>query len=391
MQRCSNLDILRKTEYNISLLFKFKIINLKLTMSLNYLNEELERRILTGLSWEWKQVAAYYLSNKKYEQFKAPIFELKKMLSLGTWDAERNVIALNREFILSHKWEYVVEILVHEMAHQYVTVFLGADDRPHGALFLQACELFRIKPNATARYKNFNEDEPTECHDRIVEKIHKLLALAQSDNKNEAESAMLKAQSLIHYYNIELIETQKKQHYVSHWLGKCTLRHGREEYALVRFITEYYFVHSILIRSYLVERDKPGSVFEISGSQANVEIAHYVYDFIRHYIDRSWNSHPEFRQQRHKTDFALGIIAGFKDKIKLQHQQDNSGTTALVRRCDLQLQSYIKYRYPRLTSRRSGRRQENQAARQAGYKKGQEMIIHKGVTSTTQAQTRFLT
>ena len=360
-------------------------------MSLNYLTEEMERRLLAGLSWEWSQVAVYYLSRKEHKEFKQPLFELKKMASLGTWDGELKIIALNLDFVLSHRWEYVVEVLVHEIAHQYVDTFLGRDERPHGAHFHQACELFRIRPNATARYKNFSEAEPIESHDRIVGKIHKLFALAQSDNKNEAESAMLKAQSLIHYYNIELIETAKQQDYETQWLGECKLRHNREEYALVNLLKEYYFVRCILIRSYLVDRDKAGSVFEISGSRANVEIAHYVYDFIQQYIDSCWAKHPEFRQQRHKTDFALGIIAGFKDKITVRHQHDASVETALVRRSDLQLQSYMKYRYPRLVSRRGGVRQENQAAKQAGYKKGQQMIINKGVASSNGGGSRFLT
>ncbi|MCF6177100.1 MAG: SprT-like domain-containing protein [Victivallaceae bacterium] len=343
------------------------------------------------MNWEWEQVATYYLSSKELKQFKCPLFALKQMTSLGSWDSERRTIAINREFILSHRWEYVVEVLTHEIAHQYVSMFMGHDERPHGTGFRRACELFRIKPNATVRYKKNSEEEPVESQDRIVAKIHKLFALGQSDNKNEAETAMLKAQSLIHYYNIDLIETQQKQNYATRRIGECKLRHNREEYALVNFIAEFYFVRSILIRSYLVNRAKSGSVFELSGSQANVEIAHYVYDFIRQYIDRCWKLHPEFSRQQHKTDFALGIIAGFKDKVTIQHQHDDSGTTALVRRSDLQLQSYMKYRYPRLVTRRGGSRQENQAARQAGYKKGQAMIVNKGVTSTNKAQSRFLT
>lgn len=359
-------------------------------MSLNYLNEELERRILTGLSWEWGMIVYYYLPPNALQEFKKPLFELKEMASLGTWDGERKTIAINRQFILTHKWEYVVDVLVHEIAHQYVDTFLGIDASPHGPLFRQACERLRIRPDATAHYKKFTEAEPTGSHDRIVQKIHKLFALAQSENKNEAETAMLKAQALIHYYNIELIETEQKQDYVTQRLGECKLRHSRETYALVAFIAEYYFVQRMMIRSYIISKDKQGSVFEISGSRANVEIAHYVYDFICRYIDECWKNHHSTTLKRHKTDFALGIIAGFRDKISTRHLHDDSDTTALIRRSDLQLQEYMKYRYPRTVSRRRGARQSNKAAHQAGYQKGQEMVVNKGVTSTNKAQRGLL-
>jgi hypothetical protein len=39
-------------------------------------------------------------------------------------------------------------------------------------------------------------------HDRVVVRIHKLMALAESSNPNEARAAMLKAHELITRHNV---------------------------------------------------------------------------------------------------------------------------------------------------------------------------------------------
>jgi len=220
------------------------------------LNEDMERRIIRGLQWEWLDTSSYYLHRQYNRAFSLPLFTLKKMTALGRWDSERNEIALNRDFVMTHKWEYVVAVLRHEMAHQYVSRCLGNDDRPHGPLFKKACRIFRINPDASVTLPGFNDTGAEKSDDRIVAKVHKLLALAQSSNQNEAEAAMQKAQRLIHYYNIDLIEQDSKRNYCSCRLGEVKLRHRREEYALTRFLTEFYFVQVISIATFMMERDR---------------------------------------------------------------------------------------------------------------------------------------
>lgn len=48
-------------------------------------------------------------------------------------------------------------------------------------------------------------------HDKIIDKIDKLLALSRSDNENEARAAMLKAQELIAKHNIDRGELGKDE------------------------------------------------------------------------------------------------------------------------------------------------------------------------------------
>lgn len=60
----------------------------------------------------------------------------------------------------------------------------------------------------------------TEHQDKVIDKIEKLLALAGSDNENEAKSAMMKAQDLMAKYEIkreQLHEGQEEERPVVHY------------------------------------------------------------------------------------------------------------------------------------------------------------------------------
>src|SRR5437868_5340763 len=47
---------------------------------------------------------------------------------LGRWVSDLRTIEIARSLILSHPWGVVLEVLKHEMAHQYVYEVLGVSD-----------------------------------------------------------------------------------------------------------------------------------------------------------------------------------------------------------------------------------------------------------------------
>ena len=72
----------------------------------------------------------------------APGFQLVDVASrLGRWVGESRLIELSRALLLEHGWGALVEVLKHEMAHQYVDEVLGApDETSHGPAFRKVCE-----------------------------------------------------------------------------------------------------------------------------------------------------------------------------------------------------------------------------------------------------------
>jgi hypothetical protein len=161
-------------------------------------------------------------------------------------------------------------------------------------------------------------------------------------------------------------------------------------------LEDFYFVHGIWVPAYVVEKGKMGNVLEISGTAQNVRIAAYVHDFIRHFIDSQWTEYNQQKRlnQHRKTDFALGIIEGFRSKMQTRNPSGKKpgSTQALVKKEDPYLSDYVKYRYRRIVkSSLQPSRHDAQVVR-AGRSRGKKLVVYRGVTerSTTESKGRSI-
>ncbi|MBU1182228.1 MAG: SprT-like domain-containing protein [Proteobacteria bacterium] len=347
---------------------------------------EFERKILHGLALEWEN-ALYLLDSKYRKSIRLPAFSLKDMRRrLGYWSGDKNEICINREFALSRNWDSVRRILLHEMAHQLAEQVFGAQtETPHGPLFRKVCYLLR------ADYRASEEYMPDEGNSGMMGRIKKLFALAESSNRNEAESAMRKAHELAAKYNIEILARNTARNFISVFAGAPGLRHPREEYFLAQLLRDFYFVWTIWVPAYVIEKQKMGRVLELSGTPDNISIASYVYDFIRRYIDNRWTEYNSLNllNRYRKTDFASGIVRGFASKLKSDRKIKSLPGSALIKVGDPLLKEYAQYRYPRTVS--ISRKGSSCSANilQDGINIGKELVISKGITKSG-GSTRFL-
>ena len=122
------------------------------------IQEELERRILHGLSCEWEN-AFWALKAVHRAKLTRPVFSLADMNGQwGYWAEAREEICLSRRLVLGYSWSAVREILLHEMAHQFTSqVFRGPDETPHGPCFQEACHILRANPRATGDFKPLDD------------------------------------------------------------------------------------------------------------------------------------------------------------------------------------------------------------------------------------------
>ncbi len=349
---------------------------------------ELERRILHGLACEW-EASLWVLDDPHRRRMKKPLFSIRDLKNTwGSWSLTKREICLSRRLVTSHPWDAVREVLLHETAHQLAEQVLGGkDETPHGAAFLKACHLLRANPKASGAYPLLQDRvrrEQTDRNDRILIRIKKLLALAQSRNRFEAEAAMLKAHELIAVYNIDRMALEKRRHYLSIFLTRPALRHSRDVYHLAHLIQEFYFVHGIWVPAYVVEKGKMGRVLEISGTRQNIAMAGYVHDYVNRFIEMEWTRYNRTRglNSYRRTDFAVGIIEGFRQKLSGKGQKEvttrHDPHPMLVE--DVQLERYVSYKYPHTASFRRTASYQDEGILQDGVAVGKRLILHKGIS-----------
>ena len=351
------------------------------------LQEAFERQVLRGLTAEW-QTARAMLPDTLTSTIRPPLFTIREMgRRLGSWNPDKREIALSRKLVNGHRWDDVREVLLHEMAHQVAHEGLGATwQTAHGDAFRQACGYLRANPAASGTYlplrARLDRDDELNGHDRIVVKIHKLMALAESSNPNEAHAAMRKAHELIDRHQIEPTGRAVKQAYTSIFLGVPRLRHFREAYHLAHLLQDYYFVQGVWTPAWVLAKGKMGRVLEISGTPANVLVAEYVYEAVRRYIDASWRDYRAGKalNRYRQTDFAVGVVQGFRGTLQRTSTAAGGGNRLPVSVTDQALNRYVARRYPHLsTFSRSGPRHDAGIVAD-GHATGRRLVIARGIS-----------
>ena len=185
--------------------------------------QDLEYRILHGMACEW-DAAWLGLDPDKQQQIRRPTFAIKELKNQwGNWSPQKREISLSRQLVLNYPWDSIRDVLLHEMAHQMAQQLWGASAQiPHGPVFKQACRLLHIDSTASANYAPLQDRllrDASNTHDKRMLRIKKLLALAESKNRFEAEAAMTKAHELIARHNIELMQHNDERQFLSIFLG----------------------------------------------------------------------------------------------------------------------------------------------------------------------------
>ena len=365
----------------------------------NRARHELERCILHGIACEW-QAALLNLEPTKRQRMRRPLFAIKDMQTRwGNWSQEKREISLSRQLVLNYPWDSIRDVLLHETAHQIAQQLFGASmQRAHGPAFKQACEVLRIHPAASAAYQPLQDrflQDHSSNYDKRMLRIKKLLALAESKNRFEADAAMTKAHELIARHNIELNRQEDRRQFISIFIGPPALRHPREDYHLANLLQDYYFISGIWVSAYVIKKAKMGRVLEISGTVQNLKIAEYVHDFIVQFIDAQWRkyNHKKRLNRFRKTDFAVGIIEGFRDKLEssVVKKKTKKDIFALIQKGDPQLEKYFKFKYPHTASVKKTAHHQDARIIRDGKKVGKTLVIARGICEKKIGSVRLIT
>jgi hypothetical protein len=216
---------------------------------------------------------------------------------------------------------------------------------------------------------------------RVLERVHKLLALAESDNRNEAEAAAAAAQRLMLRHNLELPSDRGTEQYGFRQIGRVTGRVTEWERRLGNVLRDHFFVDVIWVPAYRVQDHKRGHVMEAIGSRENLDLASYVYDFLSRTAERLWDAHKLAQQLRGDGDrrtYFAGVMSGFAEKLESQARAHKAEGLVWVPHADLKAYTRKRHPYLRTISHRGHGRRD---AFSHGQRAGRELVLHKGVTS----------
>ena len=335
-------------------------------------------------------LAAWHAINYAHfrEALRAPTLELDDADGrLGLWRLDRRTVQISRRLVLEQPWGVVLEVLKHEMAHQYAHEVLGAvDEVAHGPAFQQVCARLGIDPAASgmpAAAHTRTDDEA-----RVLARIGALLALAESANEHEAQAAMSAAHKLMLKHNLAAAE--KPRDYAFRHLGAPSGRVQESDRVLANILSDHFFVETIWVPAYRVLEAKRGSVLEICGSDANLEMAAYAYAFLRDTAARLWTAHRRacgIRGDRDRQKFVAGVMQGFSEKLRAEAVANKRAGLVWVR--DGDLDGYFKKRNPRVrhVRFRGGGPSEAYAHGRAA---GREIILHRPVSAAASSRGRLL-
>ena len=110
---------------------------------------------------------------------------------------------------------------------------------------------------------------------------------------------------------------------------------------------KHFFVEVIWVPVYLPLEGKRGSVMEICGTPANLEMAAYVHAFLLHTGEQLWLAHKRdqrIQANRDRRTFLAGVMLGFLEKLNTERKREISKGLVWVQ--DADLQNFYRTRYP---------------------------------------------
>ncbi len=322
-------------------------------------------------------------------QLKSPLFEIREGQSrAGSWSPGLDTLSLASWLIRDYSWDVVLEVLKHEMSHQYVEHLGRGDELPHGPAFQEACDRLGVHPEfrtAQGAIPRLLSGEGQRSGGMLA-RVEKLFALAQSANEHEAALAMQKANAILRRYNLERLDRQAATDYDYLIINPGTKRIVAHQRLIAAILKDFFYVNVVIARQFEARSGETLRVIELTGAKENLAVADHVYHFLIKRLDYLWQ---EYRKSttvtgREKNSYWLGVLNGFREKLTLQDQEamratGNNTDSSLICASDPGLIRYYRARYPRLRTVQHNGPRVHVDTYQAGQQEGKQLVIHKGV------------
>ncbi|MBI2520308.1 MAG: DUF2786 domain-containing protein [Bdellovibrio sp.] len=302
---------------------------------------------------------------------------------LGSFDPHNYQIGLNERLIWESKEVVLQNILRHEMAHYMTYLLYGNTIAHHGPEYRAFCQRYGWGDEIQAARADLNQAnsqvEGDLVTERLILKVQKLLELASSSNRHEAELATIKANQLIIQHNLDLLKEKKGFDQETTFLKRILF--SKKNNAKMRAIYEALNSFQVALCFSL---GQDGVYLEAVGPYANVEMAHYVATFLDREMEILWRKameeNPNLHGLRQKNSFFTGIGQGLTQKnlSALRASPSSSVSSKDLIALEHNLQFHKERAYPRLRASFSSSKVDPMAHR-LGKSAGEKLSIRKPI------------
>lgn len=390
--------------------------------------EDWEQRIVRELYREYNHIL-----HQHREHLRPAAIELfDSETHWGLWNPQTRIIQISRRLVREQPWFHVLGILRHEMAHQWVDEKIrghvnvvphrGHDlgdhdrvrERVHGVEFRMACARLGVPSpfakstcDLTSTMLDWRTEKRDETTERMLEKVRKLLSLANSSNEHEALLAMNRVREIYAKYNLEQVQDMrqdvKSDEYVHLFLGDGKKQVQIHQRKIIGILVGHFFVQAIFGKMFNADTTEATSVVELIGTRENVLMADYVYNFLlqqtEFHLRETEKKVGRSLGRIGRQSFRLGLLSGFENKLQSaaenrSHERAESANLivrALVQfEKDPHLKDYMRQVYPNLGTWRSSGHRIDRGVYSDGQIVGSSITLNRPVSGSDGNRGRFL-
>jgi hypothetical protein len=323
----------------------------------------LAKEIITqemNLQWMRKRI----LINDTYYPLNFVVFESNKML--GLYDPKLYQIGIHKLFSYKYDNEVLKNVLRHELAHFYVHIFHGIYAQAHGPEFREVFKKFNWATSFSKAQIDLEKQQKNDS--AILQKVEKLLSLADSCNENEAMLATKKANDLILKHNISFVDHEAQSTAYVYRVMEYKKRNAKVDgiYEILKKFNVYP----------VVNQGHKGGYLEVVGNKTDVTIAHYVCDYLSHSIDNIWKQtkkeNPQLKGMVAKNSFIRSFCQNIANSTNsIQPAEQKAGLIKL----EQELMVKVELAYPNLRTAYSNARKSCSEASALGRNKAKSFNI----------------
>jgi hypothetical protein len=299
---------------------------------------------------------------------------------LGYFDSGYYTIGIHRNLAMlgEQQEEILNNIIRHEVAHYLCFILYGRQIKDHGVEYRELCKKFGWDENVYSAKLKVDQDLlslDVQKNNAILEKVKKLLSLAQSQNEHESQMATLKANELLqkHHLNRTQIDKDSNEHDDEQEMVCRTVWQGKRNNTKMLCISE--LLGQFLVFPYF-NYGKNEVRLEVMGKREQVEIADYLCKYYQNEFEALWKKQGDLKGKRQKNSFFRGLCQGHLDQIKNANQQSPHQSALVVLNQELQL--LVKKYLPQVGAKAHNYSNDSNAQKR-GLQSGKDLKIRKGI------------